>query len=49
MLKAAIYNDAKRPAYDFKFKREVSTVFDDMAVRSHLTILKTEACNSSLR
>ncbi|MGB5369493.1 MAG: hypothetical protein WBN18_03610 [Flavobacteriaceae bacterium] len=34
MLRNAIFNDAQRPAYDFKFKREVATVFDDMAVRS---------------
>ncbi len=34
MLKDAIFNDAQRPAYDFKFNKEVATVFDDMVVRS---------------
>ncbi|MGB5274165.1 MAG: carboxy-S-adenosyl-L-methionine synthase CmoA [Flavobacteriaceae bacterium] len=34
MPKDAIFNDAQRPAYDFKFNKEVATVFDDMVVRS---------------
>jgi tRNA (cmo5U34)-methyltransferase len=34
MKKDAIFNDAERSAFDFKFNKEVVTVFDDMVVRS---------------
>lgn len=34
MSKDAIFDDPQRPAYDFKFNKEVVTVFDDMVVRS---------------
>ena len=34
MKKDAIFNDAGRSAFDFKFNKEVVTVFDDMVVRS---------------
>lgn len=32
--KDAIFNDPVKPAYDFKFNKDVATVFDDMVVRS---------------
>lgn len=34
MQKDIVFKDAQRPAYDFKFNKEVATVFDDMVVRS---------------
>ena len=34
MQKDNVFKDAQRPAYDFKFNKEVATVFDDMVVRS---------------
>jgi tRNA (cmo5U34)-methyltransferase len=34
MQKDAVFKDAQRPAYDFKFNKEVAMVFDDMVVRS---------------
>jgi len=34
MKKDSVFKDAQRPAYDFKFNKEVATVFDDMVVRS---------------
>jgi len=34
MQKDIVFKDAQRPVYDFKFNKEVATVFDDMVVRS---------------
>ncbi len=34
MQKDVVFKDSHRPAYDFKFNKEVATVFDDMVVRS---------------
>lgn len=34
MQKDTVFKDVERPAYDFKFNKEVATVFDDMVVRS---------------
>ncbi|WP_373519444.1 methyltransferase domain-containing protein [Pricia sp.] len=34
MKKDSVFKDAQKPAYDFKFNKEVATVFDDMVVRS---------------
>ncbi len=34
MSKDAIFNDPLKPAFDFKFNKDVVTVFDDMVVRS---------------
>lgn len=34
MSKDIVFKDAQKPAYDFKFNKEVATVFDDMVVRS---------------
>ncbi len=34
MNKDNVFKDAQKPAYDFKFNKEVATVFDDMVVRS---------------
>lgn len=34
MNKDKVFKDTQRPAYDFKFNKEVATVFDDMVVRS---------------
>lgn len=34
MNKDLVFKDPQRPTYDFKFNKEVATVFDDMVVRS---------------
>ena len=34
MQKDVVFKNEERPAYDFKFNKEVATVFDDMVVRS---------------
>ncbi len=34
MNKDNVFKNAQKPAYDFKFNKEVATVFDDMVVRS---------------
>ena len=34
MQKDVVFKNEDRPAYDFKFNKEVATVFDDMVVRS---------------